>query len=117
MAASPSRLTRLSSANNWNDGERSDLMTADDRQYRAFISYSHKDKEVAAWLHKVLEGYRVPQRLVGASGKHGVIQKRLGKVFRDREDLAVSSDLSGKINEALQKSHRLIVICSPESAK
>ena len=32
--------------------------------YRAFISYSHADKAWADWLHKALETYRVPSRLV-----------------------------------------------------
>ena len=33
--------------------------------YRAFISYSHADKAWADWLHKALDMYRVPSRLVG----------------------------------------------------
>ena len=39
---------------------------ADTFKYRAFISYSHKDRAWGDWLHKALEGYRVPGRLVGA---------------------------------------------------
>ena len=34
-------------------------------RYRALISYSHTDKSVAAWLHRAIEMYRVPARLVG----------------------------------------------------
>ena len=31
-------------------------------RYYAFLSYSHKDKELADWLHRELEKFRVPQR-------------------------------------------------------
>lgn len=34
-------------------------------RYRAFISYSHQDKSWAGWLHKALETYAIPKRLVG----------------------------------------------------
>jgi hypothetical protein len=34
-------------------------------RYWAFISYSHQDKSWGRWLHRALETYRVPQRLVG----------------------------------------------------
>jgi hypothetical protein len=34
-------------------------------RYYAFISYSHQDKTWADWLHKALETYVVPKRLVG----------------------------------------------------
>ena len=30
-------------------------------RYRAFISYSHRDRAVTAWLHRALEGYRLPR--------------------------------------------------------
>ncbi|MEO8779284.1 MAG: toll/interleukin-1 receptor domain-containing protein, partial [Rhodanobacter sp.] len=84
--------------------------------YYAFISYSHQDKAWADWLHKALETYAVPKRLVGQTTAAGVIPKRLTPIFRDREDLASAHDLGGKINEALGQSANLIVICSPHSA-
>ncbi|WHZ20512.1 MAG: hypothetical protein OJF55_002661 [Rhodanobacteraceae bacterium] len=84
--------------------------------YRAFISYSHRDKAWADWLHKALEIYRVPSRLVGTSTAHGTIPRRLNPVFRDREELSSSPELGTKINEALAQSENLIVICSPASA-
>ena len=34
-------------------------------RYWAFLSYSHKDSELADWLHGALESYRVPRSLVG----------------------------------------------------
>jgi len=84
--------------------------------YRAFISYSHRDKAWGDWLHKALETYRVPRRLVGQQTEAGVIPQRLAPVFRDREDLASATDLGGKVNEALARSENLIVICSPAAA-
>ncbi|MGH8213622.1 MAG: TIR domain-containing protein [Rhodanobacteraceae bacterium] len=84
--------------------------------YRAFISYSHRDKTWADWLHKALETYRVPSRLVGRETAHGTIPRRLHPVFRDREELASATDLGRKVNEALAQSENLVVICSPASA-
>ena len=34
-------------------------------RYYAFLSYSHKDKELADWLHRELERFRVPSSLAG----------------------------------------------------
>jgi tetratricopeptide (TPR) repeat protein len=84
--------------------------------YRAFISYSHRDKVWGDWLHKALETYRVPSRLVGTHTAHGTIPRRLNPIFRDREELASATDLGRKVNAALSQSENLIVICSPASA-
>jgi eukaryotic-like serine/threonine-protein kinase len=85
-------------------------------KYRAFISYSHQDEAWAQWLHKALETYRVPSRLVGTQTAAGIIPRRLEPIFRDRDELPSAADLSGKVNEALAQSAALIVICSPRSA-
>ncbi|TAN08720.1 MAG: TIR domain-containing protein [Rhodanobacteraceae bacterium] len=85
--------------------------------YRAFISYSHQDKAWADWLHKALETYRVPSRLVGTETPAGTIRPRLNPIFRDRDELASAHDLGRKVNEALTQSANLIVICSPHSAQ
>lgn len=85
--------------------------------FRAFLSYSHQDKAWADWLHKALETWRVPSRLVGRTTAAGVITERLAPIFRDNEELASATDLGRAINEALARSETLIVICSPNSAK
>lgn len=85
-------------------------------RYRAFISYSHRDKTWADWLHKALETYRMPRHLVGQVTAAGAIPKRLAPIFRDRDELASATDLGRKVNEALNDSANLIVICSPHSA-
>ena len=81
------------------------------------MSYSHADQSWAAWLHKSLESYRVPKRLVGKNGLHGIVPARLRPIFRDREELSSASDLSVKIKDALAESESLLVICSPAAAR
>lgn len=85
------------------------------RRYAAFISYSHTDEEIGDWLHKRLETYRVPPPLVGRSSPIGPIEKRLGKVFRDRTDLSAAHDLTAEIRRGLERSDALVVLCSPRS--
>lgn len=82
--------------------------------YRAFISYSHADAAFARWLHARLETYQLPgelARLLPAGERRG----RLGPVFRDREELPASIDLSASVREALAASDVLIVLCSPDA--
>ncbi len=86
-------------------------------RYRAFISYSHQDEHQAAWIHRALESYRVPRRLVGLQGQFGAVPDRLTPVFRDREELSSATDLSEKITVALEESESLVVICSPAAAQ
>ncbi|MEO8747272.1 MAG: toll/interleukin-1 receptor domain-containing protein [Rhodanobacter sp.] len=85
--------------------------------FRAFISYSHQDKAWADWLHKALETWRVPSRLVGRTTAAGVVPERLAPIFRDCEELASATDLGRAVNAALAKSETLIVVCSPDSAQ
>ena len=85
-------------------------------KYWAFISYSHRDRAWADWLHKALETYRVPRRLVGRETTAGPVPRRLFPVFRDLEELPSSPNLSGAIDRALEQSRYLIVIASPYAA-
>jgi tetratricopeptide (TPR) repeat protein len=86
-------------------------------RYRAFISYSHADARWAAWLHRSLEGYRLPSRLRGSSGEHGPLPDRLVPIFRDRDDLSSAGELGPQIEAALAASEALVVVCSPNSAR
>jgi len=86
-------------------------------KYWAFISYSHLDAKWADWLHKSVESYRPPKKLVGTTTSRGMVPKRVSPVFRDRDELASAVDLGHVINEALAKSACQIIICSPQSAK
>lgn len=85
--------------------------------YRAFLSYSHRDERWAAWLHKSLESYRPPKQLVGTQTPGGEVPRRLNPVFRDREELASATDLGEVISAALRESACQIVICSPNAAR
>jgi len=85
--------------------------------YRAFISYSHTDSRTVAWLHRSLETYRLPKRLVGQMTSRGeAIPARLKPIFRDRDELGSAPQLSSAIREALARSDALIVVCSREAA-
>jgi hypothetical protein len=86
-------------------------------RYKSFISYCHQDESWAVWLHRALEAYRVPRRLVGLEGIFGPVPGRLTPVFRDRDELSSATDLGEKISAALEESESLIVICSPYSAQ
>lgn len=86
-------------------------------KFRAFLSYNHADQRTVAWLHKALENYRIPKDLQGTPGRDGPIPKQLFPIFRDRDELSSSPDLSRSIKEALQTSAYLIVVCTPASAK
>lgn len=81
------------------------------REYIAFISYRHKDldKFVAKRIHSLVERYVIPKELQ-AGGR-----KRLGLVFRDEEELPVSSNLTESIQMALDHAQYLIVVCTPNT--
>lgn len=83
-------------------------------EYKAFISYRHTrpDMEIAKRLHTLIENYHIPgsvQKLTGI--------RKMGRVFRDQEELPLAVDLGEDIEEALKHSQWLIVICSPRLLK
>jgi tetratricopeptide (TPR) repeat protein len=84
------------------------------RRYRAFVSYSHADERWARWLQRALEHYRVPKTLRKAQPG---LPERLFPIFRDRDELASSTDLSESIQAAMVESEAMIVVCSPNAAK
>jgi len=85
-------------------------------KYKAYISYSHCDERWASWLHRALESYRIPRKLVGTKTGVGEVPSRIKPVFRDRDDLSSASDLGGTVKQALSDSENMIVICSPDAA-
>ena len=85
--------------------------------YRAFISYSHSDKNIARWLHNALEHYHLPKKLVGKNTSLGPVPKKLTPIFRDQDELPASGNLGAELGQALAHSLFLIVICSPASAR
>ena len=86
-------------------------------RYYAFLSYSHDDKELADWLHRELERFRVPSALAGKLTATGVVPRRLTPIFRDQHDLSAGDDLALEIEAALAASQFLVVLCSPKAAR
>lgn len=80
-----------------------------DFKYDAFISYRHTlpDTKVAEHVHRLTETYHIP----GKYSRDG-FPRSAKRVFRDRDELPTSSSLKNNIEEALQQSRYLIVICS-----
>ena len=83
-----------------------------DFKYDAFISYRHcdLDKFVAENLHKILETYELPKNV---KEKLGITGRTIRRVFRDQDELPLSSNLEDPIIDSLKNSKYLIVICSP----
>ena len=81
-------------------------------RYAAFISYRHTpgDMEIAKKVHTGLETYKIPKGVRQKTGKN-----KIGRVFRDQEELPIGSDLDDNISQALRESEFLIVICSPRT--
>ena len=83
-------------------------------KYYAFISYSHKDKETANKLQKHLEKYHLSSALQKSNPN---LPKKLRPIFIDTSDLIGKGTLKAALQENLENSNYLLVICSPNSAK
>jgi tetratricopeptide (TPR) repeat protein len=110
------RLARLPTIDRSTDADAARIPRLRTRYY-AFLSYSHKDKELADWLHRELEKFRVPSSLAGKLTANGVVPRRLVPIFRDQQDLSAGGDLAEEIKAALAASQFLVVLCSPMSAQ
>ena len=93
------------------------------RAFRAFISYRHLDNKEdgrrwAEWIHHGLENYQIPRSLLGRLNRAGKpIPSTLFPIFRDEEEMATARPLGELVEEGLQRSEWLIVLCSPRSAE
>lgn len=85
--------------------------------YRAFLSYSHRDKASANWLHRALEGYRIDKHLVRRDTTAGTVPTTLRPIFRDRDDFSAGHSLTQQTVAALAASEFLVVVCSPHAAQ
>lgn len=78
----------------------------------AFISYSHKDKNVARRIQKILETFKLPTAIRNEFCE----SKYLRPIFRDETDIEPGV-LGERLRNHLNNSKFLIVICSSESVK
>ena len=76
-------------------------------RYNAFISYRHHpdDIRVATQIHRLLEHFKVPRAIRSKISP-------ITRLFRDKEELPITSNLTDDIAAALRDSDYLIVICS-----
>lgn len=81
--------------------------------YDAFISYRHTEADmfVAKQLHREMEAFRLPRNVQKKRTDNK--KTRINRVFRDRDELPLASNLEEPIRYALEASDFLIVICSP----
>ena len=82
-------------------------------KYFAFISYNSKDTAWGKRLQKKLEHYKMPSILCS---QHGWKRRPIKPVFFAPTDIQPGG-LSNELQERLQASQHLIVICSPNSAQ
>jgi hypothetical protein len=80
--------------------------------YFAFISYKREDEKWARWLHRKLEGYRLP---ISVGKDRPELPKGIKPIFRDTTDIKPGV-LADVLTQNLEQSKYLIVICSPRSA-
>lgn len=82
-------------------------------EYYAFISYKREDEKWANWLQHKIEHFKLPSNL---NGNTDDARGYLRPVFKDTSELT-SGVLAEEIQDALEKSLYLIVICSPNAAR
>jgi YD repeat-containing protein len=82
--------------------------------YYAFVSYSHKDEKWGKWIQNALERYRLPAAVRKEVGKP--LPQKIHPVFRDDTDLGACR-LEAGLQQELEQSRFLIVVCSPNSAR
>jgi WD40 repeat protein len=91
------------------------MMSQQAKRYRAFISYSQKDKEHARRLHRALEAYRIPSGIEATDVD--AKSRKLGRFFRDDEEMGAATDLGAALQGAIADAENLIVACSPNAAQ
>lgn len=83
------------------------------KEYLAFISYQRKDEAIAKRLQHTLEFYKLP---IAVIEKEPALKDGVRPIFVDMTELGDEPFLKPAIENALEGSRFLIVICSPRSA-
>ena len=63
------------------------------------------------------ESFKIDKDLAGRETARGAIPASLRPIFRDREDFTAGAALPEQTLAALDGSHALIVVCSPDAAR
>lgn len=87
--------------------------SATQKDFTAFISYSHDDEAFAIRLQNYLESYRLPQALRRACPD---VPPTMRPVARDVETTS-SGELHTELAKVIARSRQLIVICSSSSSQ
>jgi WD40 repeat protein len=90
---------------------------AESHKYKAFISYSRKDREAARRLQRELESYVLPKAVEVDGLDPRTSRRPLNPVFRDESDLVPGQDLPERIRRGLAQSESLLVVCSPDATQ
>ena len=80
--------------------------------YEAFISYRHnpRDSLIAKTISERTEGYRIPtSKLRSELGK-----KKIGRLFRDEDELPFGGVINDAISDAIRSSRRFIMLLCPD---
>lgn len=87
---------------------------SEEKDYLAFISYKRDDEDMAVWLQEAIESFKLPAELIINEPHLNKYKKRY--LFRDKTDIG-GGVLPEIIQQGLDSSHYLIVICSPRVRK
>ncbi len=90
---------------------------AEAHKYKAFISYSRKDRDSARRLQRELESYVLPKVVQIPGLDRRTLNRPLKPVFRDESELVPGQDLPERIRQGLAQSESLIVVCSPDAVR
>ena len=79
-----------------------------ERSYEAFISYRHHELEatIAEAVSRMMENHYIPGKKLRQ--KHE--KKRLGELFRDKDELPFAGNLNDSIKTALRSSRKFIAV-------
>ena len=84
--------------------------------YRAFLSYSHRDKRKVKRWHTRLETFQIDPNVVGRDTPLGPVPRSLEPICRDEIDLPGRHELTDELRSKLDQSAALIVMTSPSAA-
>lgn len=86
-----------------------------EQQYRyfAFISYRGADVEIAKKLQKRFNNFKLPSTYVNPFDADN---QRMQPVCRDRDNF-VGGDVSAQINDAIDHSMYVVMVCTPNMTK